>query len=125
MGGDCAGKVVPPKDVVLALADIFVLHIRPASRAVPPSSSDKPLRGDSPAALNPAEEVQLLLTLKAFLEGLGSVELRFALFEALFGRDLVTEKVEESEFELMRASERLSLLRVIRSYRMWTQRVMF
>ncbi len=88
---------LPSKDNLFTLVDTFVLHTPPASRTAPPSSGDKPPKGDTltPFVLNPIEEVKLLLSLKTFLEELESVQLRFALFEALFGRSKETGKVDE------------------------------
>ena len=66
----------PGTDTLLALVDTFVLKIPPK-----PGVKGQKMEG----ALTPAEEMQLLMSIHSQLEEQQSLEMRYCMFEAIFG----------------------------------------
>ena len=66
----------PSTDTLLALVDTFVLKI-------PPKTGVKGQKMEGP--LTPAEEMQLLMSIHSQLEEQQSLEMRYCMFEAIFG----------------------------------------
>ena len=66
----------PGTDTLLALVDTFVLKIPPK-----PGVKSQKIEG----ALTPAEEIQLLMSIHSQLEEQQSLEMRYCMFEAIFG----------------------------------------
>ena len=82
------------KDNILGLIDIFILHMKRPSTKSPAPSPPLPSgfpggggHGDYHPPLSAVEEMQLLLTIHSQLQDQKSLEMRFCIFDTVFGGD--------------------------------------